>query len=154
MRFLVVKPAYGVMALIIIGILFLTLPVLMLINGFFLAGSLFLILWAFVFFFGVIHNCFIKSIIINAEGVRYITLFKSFEMKWKDIELIGIGFVPIKKPGAKPWIYFSSDKVALSTLTSNMISDRFLMINYRKNVIDEIKKYWASEITGLENLKL
>lgn len=154
MKFLVVKPEYGVMALIIFGMFFLALPVLMLINGFLLVGLLFLILWAFVFFFGVIHNCFIKSIVINAEGVRYITLFKSFEMKWKDIELIGIGFVPIKKPGAKPWIYFSADKVALSTLTSNMINDRFFMMNYRKNAIDVIKKYWASEITGLENFEL
>ena len=151
MRFLVVKPTYGIITSIFIGIS-IALPIIMLINGFTLVGLLFLILWAFVFFFGVIHNCFIKSIVINAEAVSYITLFNKLELKWKDIEIVGIGYVPIKKPGAKPWIYFSADKVAISALTPSMTNSRFFMMNYRKDVIDVIKRYWPNDINGLENV--
>ena len=149
-KFTVVSPKNRLLALIFIGGA-LIFPVNLLRISI-LHGSFFLVLWGGIFFFSVIHQCFIKSIEISSKGVRYSTLFKTMEMTWDEIAIIGIGYVPIKGPGKKPWIYFSGDRVAISTLTPRLVNERFYIMNYRQSVIDEIRKYWQNNIVGLDSI--
>lgn len=150
-RFNVINPVYGVIGSIFFSLILFALPVIILLVGYTLYGIGSLLIGAIIFFFASIHHFFIKKIEVNSKGVTYSTLFKKVEMTWNEIGLIGIGYVPIRGPGKKPWIYFSADPVAISALTPHMINERFFMMNYRENVIAEIKKYWHKEIVGLTN---
>lgn len=152
-RFNVVRPLYAIIASFYFGILVPILPVVFIFNGLVTAGATCLLLWAVIVFFAVIHNCYINRIEISSKGVNYITLFKRYSLKWTEISIIGVGYVPIKKLGTKPWIYFSANNVPVVSLTANMVNERFFMMNYRESVIEVIKQYWPYDIIGLDNLK-
>jgi hypothetical protein len=97
-------------------------------------------------------HCFTKTIEIDRNGVNYKTFLKCFEMTWDEIKIIGIGYVPIKAPGRKPWLYFAADGISMPMLNAKMINSKFFMVSYRKEIEEEIRKYWSGDIDGLDGI--
>jgi hypothetical protein len=148
MSFFVVRPSHTVLALLYFGSMII-LPVILLRNGLLGYGFIFFVLW-FAAFFGMVHHCLFRKIIVSAYGIKYKTLFKSYEMTWQEIKRIGLGYIPFKTPGRKPWIYFSDVPVSMPMLTARSINKKFFMISYRQKIIDEVRKYWDYGIDGLD----
>ena len=72
-------------------------------------------------------------------------------MSWDEIKIVGIGYMPIKQPGRPKMIYFSADGISCPILYGRVVDKSFYMINYRKMIVEEIRKYWLKEIDGLES---
>lgn len=147
-RFNVVKPSITILTTIIFGVIFPLLPIVLILHGFIISGISFLVLWLFNFFFAVIHNCYIKHIIIDCKGITYRSMFNNYHMRWDEIASIGILYMPIKAPGIKPWIYITNIDIPIISINPRMANDNFFMLNYRKEIILEILKYWKGEIKG------
>jgi len=148
MSFYIVKPSHIVISLTYVGCLAF-LPIIMFITGAFWYGVIFLIIWLFSFL-GMLYQCLFRKIYISDCGVKYKTLFKSYEMTWDEIKIVGIGYIPIKAPGRKPWIYFSDQPVSIPMLSPRSFNKKFYMVSFRQKIIDEIKKHWDMGIDGFD----
>jgi len=100
----------------------------------------------------LIDHYLIKSIRICENGVTYISLRKHYFMKWEDIKIVGLGYMPIKRSGASSWIYFATDGVSFPVLYGRKAEEGFLMIMYRKKVEKTIRLYWKGSIDGLDSI--
>ena len=150
MKFRIVKPRTAIMVLLFFGAMVI-LPVLFFVMGELGYGFIFLAVW--LASFGIlVEQCLVKRIEIRESGVRYITLFKSYEMSWEKIKIVGIGYVPMKMPGRKPWIYFAADGISMPMLFANMVGSEFFMVSYCKKVEDAIRMYWTENIDGLDDI--
>lgn len=151
MTFRVVRPINSTVALVFFGMCGMA-PLFILLNGFILIGALLLMIWGATFF-GIIEHCLIKRVEIDEKGIKYITLMKVYEMKWQEINMIGVAYMYTKRPGNKPWIYFSGNRVIMPILSPVMVNERFFIVHCRKQIIDAIRKFWPHEILGMEHLK-
>jgi len=149
MTFRVVKPGFTVLFMIVFGAT-IVLPVIMFLWTSVWYGLFFLAIWAMGYAL-IINQCLIKRIEIDKSGVAYKTLTKNYKMSWDEIKIVGFGYLPIKAPGAKPWIYFAADGVSCPVLNAAMVNDKYFMVNYRQKIVDEIRKYWLKEIDGLDS---
>lgn len=96
----------------------------------------------------VIYNCFLKRIKISSKGVTYITPFKKYHLDWENIQVIGVSeFFAAMREGVS-FIYFSTENQYMRGVKSKMICDKFIMLRYRKRVVQEIQKYWTGRIVG------
>ena len=89
------------------------------------------------FMFRKMHIC--------SKGVTYTSLRKRYFMKWSDIEMIGICYIPTRAPGRPPCIYITADQIP----TSRAINERYFLIHYRKDVEQAIRMYWDKDIWGI-----
>jgi len=98
-----------------------------------------------VVFISIVYKLLSQKIEISDQGVKYKTPFTCYELKWHEIKIIGIAnfnFLVSKHP----WLYFSEQERYLDSLSRMKNVSGFLMMNYRKCIITEIKKYWQGEI--------
>jgi len=142
-----IKPRIAILALTFFGV-GIFLPILGVVMRELWYALFFLLIWLFGFVPMVIQ-CLVKRIVIDASGVEYITLTKRYKMSWDEIQMVGVGYVPLKRPGSPRWIYFSAIDVSLPLLSAGIINDKYFMVHSRETLIDEIKKYWSREIDGL-----
>ena len=94
-------------------------------------------------------NCFIKRLVIGESGVEYKSVITHYKMRWDEIKVIGIGYVPGRGVSLTQWIYIKSGSVSYPTLRIDRINRKLFIIQYRHKIIDEIVKYWPKEILGL-----
>ena len=150
MKFILLHPSIAIFGLIIFGLGSL-LPIWLIIEG--VSGYGLIILLITICGYGVIiHETLVKKVVIDEYGVKYITLRKRYEMTWDEIKIVGIGYIPIKTPGRKPWVYFAANGISFPMLHAKMINEKFFMVGYRKKVEDEIRKYWTQKIDGLDDI--
>ncbi len=96
---------------------------------------------------------FMTKITIDAKGVHYKSIFKSYSMKWSEIKTIEVYrlnkyFLTIEKPEnydkfsllGQKFIYFSSKENHIPNKTEKM-SSQFISLHWRKEVWDEVHKY-------------
>ena len=93
----------------------------------------------------MVNNCIVKSIVISENGVKYISLFKNYEMTWEEIKVIGITYIPARGSGRPPWLYLAADLLP----NTKSINKRYFLIHYRKDVEQAIRMYWDKEIWGI-----
>ena len=100
----------------------------------------------------VIYDAFFRRVIIDEKGVRYISWSKKYEIKWEDINLVGISYFPhVGKPrGAM--ICFSTGGSRLPILFSGLMCDHFIFAAYKKEVEELIGEYWQGDVVGIENI--
>lgn len=96
----------------------------------------------------MLYNCFFKRVGINDNGVKFFTLFASYELAWSEIKEIGISNLYIGYRGGASIIYFSKQYNVSNRISTQMIGDNFILMRYRKSAIKEIRKYWAADIWG------
>lgn len=89
-----------------------------------------------------------RRIIITEEGVIHKTVSNETLMRWDEIKSIG---VPRRSPvsGYQKWIYFSKNEIRLNNVEGIEVSDSFFVVSYRERILDEVRKYWDSEIIGV-----
>lgn len=150
MKFRVVRPDIAIVSLLFISSCSI-LPIFCLVIGELWYGVLFLAVWLFAFG-GMVVQCVVKKIEIGMEGVQYFTLKKRYEMRWEEVKIIGIGYIPMRAPGKQPWIYFAADGISMPMLNSKMVNDKFFMVSYRKKIEESIRMYWAGNIDGLDSV--
>jgi hypothetical protein len=105
------------------------------------------------FFIHFVHLCLIKRIIITESGLEYRTLFKRVHKSWDEIKHIDVfrkGVPPRRESHNGFWIYFYD----VWTDWAYAKTKSFLQVQYRKEVISEIKKYYDKEILGLIGAEL
>ena len=95
------------------------------------------------------YYTFFTYIYIGAEGVTFKSLFSVYYLKWADIKEIGIGEYSRIRGNTLSKIYFSTYKVSPHFLNDYKISDEFIVVDYRPNIMKEIKKHWSGAIYGL-----
>ena len=151
MVFRVVKGKIAVFAITFVGVGS-AMPIFTFMWGYYLEGILYSFIWL-IAFIGMIEQCLVKRIIIDSDGIRYVTLFKQYKMAWSEISIIGIGYVPIKAPGRPAWIYFSAiDRYHIPYLSPRSVGEGYFMVHRRQSVIDEVLKYWSGGIMGDNNV--
>jgi len=113
-------------------------------------------LWVFGFVFLVVSlTCLVlwvlffllRKVIIDNQGVKYVTAFKRYEMKWDEIKSIGYLSAAYK---ATPTIYFTTyDATERNEIHFNQpvrslfkASNRYFKMAYREKAEKEIMKYW------------
>jgi len=86
-----------------------------------------------------------RKIIISERGVEYLTSLRQYHMSWDEIQ--EIGFIFYSTIGRYPKTYFiSNDNVNEFNYKSAKISKTYFKMAYRKEAVDEIKKYWHHPI--------
>ncbi|EEG76136.1 hypothetical protein [Dethiobacter alkaliphilus] len=91
---------------------------------------------------------------IDESGVKYVTLFKRYEMSWDDVVTVGISDIFKGRPGWSPCIYFTTDTAPVKYVMLDMIGKEFIMLGYRRSAIEEIRKYWQGDIVNVYELPL
>jgi len=144
-----IKPSMTIICLSFFGS-GITLPIMGFVLGELWSATFFLIIWLWCI--GLMANhCLINRIILDESGIEFISFTKRYKMRWDEIKIIGIGYIPLKQVGRPPWIYFAANGVSYPLLSAEMRNDKFFMVHYRKAIVDEIKKYWSKEIDGLNS---
>ena len=97
----------------------------------------------------IIARLFIfRRIIITEEGVTHKTGSKETLLMWSEIKTIGVPRRSIVS-GYNKWIYFSKYEMDNTSVIGTNVNDSFFIVNYRKRILDEIRKHWNSEILGV-----
>ena len=89
----------------------------------------------------------LRKVVINEHGVKYFMPFKNFEIKWDEMKNIGIFIIRIDMS----FIYFSTEDekymIDIIQARGSIKNDsKCFVVNYRKKVEKEIKKYWDHPI--------
>jgi len=140
MKFYVIKPPVTVTAFFLFSI-GLLISIALLAHG--VVGGMVLFLLAIVFITYFAYNGLTKKVIIDAHGVKYISLFKRYEINWDDLYATGILY------GRHPVIYFTTYtdlKQKLANREPMRIDGNFFKMSYRKKAREEINKYWHTPI--------
>ena len=90
-----------------------------------------------------VHLLTRKKIVITEQGVEYLAPAIHHQMSWDDVEKIGI---INNSAGRSSLIFITSDYSSEINYKSAQLSETLFKIGYRKNVEDEIKKYWFKPI--------
>jgi hypothetical protein len=126
-----------------INLFFLTLTVDFDIIGFLLLitmlGGLFFLLSVFV----------VRRIVVTERGLEYRTIFNCTFKSWDDIKFIGLGWYPYRTLKAPLLIYFAEgcDSDPDGTYA---IARAFIRVFYRKEIVEEILKYYDGEIVDAQ----
>lgn len=141
-RFLVVEPTLAIIGTIFYSI---SLVVPVLVIYYYKIIGIFMLLIHLFALGNTIYKLLQTKIEISEEGVKYTTPSNQFNMRWSEIGMIGISHY-ISGPRNKLSIYFSVEKEPVFYTTRGMLNEKFFIVNYRKKIIEEIKKYWPYDI--------
>ena len=151
MKFRVIRPLYSIISLSFFMVMFLAAILMLFFEETLIIGIVTVVLFLIVSY-SMIDSFLVRSIVINEYGVEYISIKRKFVMKWDEIKIIGLGYVPIKGPSKKPWIYFAADGISMPMLNAKMVNDKFFMVTYSKKIEDAIRMYWTGNIDGLDSM--
>jgi len=95
-----VKPSITIICLVFLGS-GIILPVMGFVTNHLWFATLSLIIWLWGFGGMAIH-CLINRIILDESGIEYMSFTKRYKMSWDEINIIGIGYIPMKQVGRPP----------------------------------------------------
>jgi len=147
MTFRVVKPLVAFIFISLMGAL-IFLPVIGVLAGNLWFTILFLLIWL-ASLWTAVDLCIFRWIIISEKGIVYKELSKHYEFSWDDLKTIGIGYVPMKRLGSIPWLYFTTEEFSCPILHGRKMTSDFIMVHYRKKILAEIKKYRKNDIADI-----
>lgn len=133
----------------------LTFQIMYFIKGFqFILKTIIVILSVIVILFqifflikSIIYRDYSGYVIIDEEGVQYISKKRKSNIKWNDISFVG--YWDSRRNSINNYILFSKytyKNVLTQTLGPKKISNEFIFVQYRKGLVNKIKKYWPYEI--------
>lgn len=123
------------------------LPLLMFIfNAETIYKGISLIMWVTMLLI-MLYNSFARRIEISQNGVRFKSLTKVHKIRWESIREIGItSYAPYNKGGNYPFVFFSTVNGNSLLINKLRVDQNFILVRYRKKIIQAIRKYWDKEI--------
>jgi len=98
----------------------------------------------------LLNNIFNKKLEISEIGVKLKSNKREYLLTWDSIKEVGIGYSYVGIKGGVSMLYFSTETMIGANLSPDMVSEKLIMMRFRKGAIEEICKYWKGEIYGIE----
>jgi len=97
---------------------------------------------------------FSHKVEISKQGVMYNKRKESYFMPWNKIRVVGINADRLGRFTNNCYIYFDARNDALYAIPKEFkdYNDLYFGVQYRKQIISEIKKYWDKSIINLDKL--
>jgi hypothetical protein len=98
----------------------------------------------------LIIEAYSKRILIDSEGIKYLSLTRKYFMEWGKVERIDIRGLFSYRARIDAICFFTRNADYSDINIKNIGPDFIMMLNIKRKVIDEVKKYWNEEVGGLE----